>query len=67
MGALFVVCPTTGHEVSTGLDIDPTSYHSLPNGFSQIRCPDCNQTHDFSDLRSRLVAYGESESLRKFG
>ena len=54
MGTLWFVCPTTGREVSTGLDMDSTSYHSLPNGFSQIKCPDCNQIHNYSALHARL-------------
>jgi hypothetical protein len=63
MGTLFFVCPTTGREVSTGLYVDPTTYHSLPNGFSQIKCPDCNQTHSFSDIQPRLATEDDELSL----
>ena len=30
MGTLVFVCPTTGHEVSTGVEVDRTSFKSLP-------------------------------------
>jgi hypothetical protein len=60
MGTLFFVCPETGREVSTGLDLDPTTYHSLPNGFSQVKCPGCKQTHSFSDIQPRLATEEES-------
>jgi len=58
MSALFFVCPTTGREVSTGVDIDPTSYRCLPRGFTEISCPDCNQTHNLSSVQARLADDG---------
>ena len=30
MGTLVFVCPTTGHEVSTGVEVDRSSFKSLP-------------------------------------
>ena len=55
MAALFFVCPTTGREVSTGIDIDPTSYRGLPSEFTEISCPECNQTHNISRVNARLA------------
>jgi hypothetical protein len=39
MGMLFFVCPTSGLEVSSGIEIDPESYSELPKGLSEILCP----------------------------
>ena len=41
MGALVFVCPTSGHEVSTGFEIDPDSYQALPKVLAEIKCPAC--------------------------
>ena len=30
MGTLIFVCPTTGHQVSTGVEVDRSSYKMLP-------------------------------------
>jgi hypothetical protein len=30
MGTLVFVCPTTGHQVSTGVEVDRSSFKSLP-------------------------------------
>ena len=30
MGTLIFVCPTTGHQVSTGVEVDRSSYKRLP-------------------------------------
>jgi uncharacterized C2H2 Zn-finger protein len=40
MGTLFFVCPTTGRAVLTGVEIDLSSYSSLPSR-TGLRCPQC--------------------------
>jgi hypothetical protein len=62
MGALFFVCPATGREIASGLELDPQSYESLPNGATEIRCPECQRTHQLSEVHARLGSDGESES-----
>jgi len=37
MGTLIFVCPTTGHQVSTGVEVDRSSYKSLPRTKTAIR------------------------------
>jgi hypothetical protein len=39
MGTLVFVCPTTGHEVSTGVEVDRSSYKRLPRTKTSIFCP----------------------------
>ena len=54
MGILSFVCPSTGREVSTGIDIDAGSFTSLPTRLTQITCPYCNDHHTLSTIRSWL-------------
>jgi len=61
MGALVFVCPTSGHEVSTGLEIDPESYRALPEGLAEIKCPACGLTHNLYQVEARLVDDGTSQ------
>ena len=62
MSALFFVCPTTGREVSTGLELDQTSYKSLPNGATRISCPECGEAHEFSEVQRRLSGERDSQT-----
>ena len=54
MGTLFFVCPSTGRAVSTGVEIDLSSYRSLPSR-TGLRCPQCNEVHPVSGVRSWLA------------
>ena len=55
MGTLVFVCPTSGREVFTGLEIDPVSLQGLPKVLAEITCPDCAETHNLFEVKSRLV------------
>ena len=49
MGILCFVCPTTGNNVSTNLEIEADSFSTLfHNGFCPVRCPQCAKPHDLS-------------------
>ena len=54
MSVLFFVCPDTGREVSSNIDIDPDSFRGLPPVQSDIRCPDCGQIHNLFNVPVRL-------------
>ena len=56
MGTLVFVCPTTGHQVSTGVDVDRSSFKSLPRTRTAIFCPRCRKHH----LLSRIWAWLDS-------
>ena len=58
MGTLFFVCPATGREVASGLEVDAGSYESLPNGATEIRCPECQRTHLLSEIQARIGSDG---------
>jgi len=43
MGTLVFVCPATGEEVATGIEMDLASVNQL--GLGRIYCPRCRQPH----------------------
>jgi hypothetical protein len=56
MGTLVFVCPTTGHEVSSGIEIDRSSFKSLPRTTTAISCPHCRDKHLLSAIWAWLVS-----------
>jgi transposase len=50
MGTMFFMCPTTGHRVSTGVEMDPDCFNALPKHIVKVRCPHCSQPHRLSEL-----------------
>jgi hypothetical protein len=60
MGTLVFVCPTSGREVFTGLEIDPASFQGLPKVLAEITCPDCAETHNLFEVETRLVDGGSN-------
>jgi len=50
MSTLLFVCPATGQQVSTGIDIDRSSFKSLPRHSTELHCPRCNTNHALSDV-----------------
>jgi hypothetical protein len=50
MGTLIFVCPTTGHQVSSGVEVDRSSYKSLPRTQTAIFCPRCRENHLLSSI-----------------
>jgi hypothetical protein len=69
MGTLVFVCPTTGHEVSTGVEVDRSSFKSLPRTKTAVFCPRCRKNHMLSAIWAWLVdevpeTRGESASTK---
>jgi hypothetical protein len=64
MAALFFVCPATGHEVSTGLDIDPASFASLGEIFTEISCPHCSEPHRLTSVKTWFEEIADDEVER---
>ena len=58
MGTMFFMCPTTGHRVSTGVEMDPDCFSALPKHIVKVRCPHCSQPHKLSELVAWL-AWGD--------
>jgi hypothetical protein len=55
MGTLVFVCPTTGHEVSTGVEIDRPNYKSLSRTKTAIFCPRCCKNHMLAAIWAWLI------------
>lgn len=53
MGTLVFVCPATGQEVSTGIEIDATTLKSLHH--DSVRCPHCQAPHQMSEIRAWIA------------
>ena len=56
MGTLVFVCPTTGHEVSTGVEADRSNYKRLSRTKTAIFCPRCRKNHMLSVIWAWLVS-----------
>lgn len=48
IGVVLVRCPKTGRELSTGVEMDAATFAKLPDIRSQITCPICGLSHDWS-------------------
>ena len=56
MGILAFVCPATGKSVFTDLEIDQSIYSSiLKNRLSHMRCSQCGEPHELSEVVSWLA------------
>jgi len=44
-GDIFILCPTTGKPVPTGLHTDTVVFHTLPKIEMRMRCPACQEDH----------------------
>ncbi len=45
MGAISIICPTTGKRVSTGMSMEPDSFSRSVLTGNSVRCPHCRATH----------------------
>ena len=55
MGALVFVCPATGLEVSTGLEMDHDTFAALPSVLPDVSCPHCPKPHQLSEVTAWLA------------
>ena len=53
MGTLVFLCPATGSEVSTGIDMDLATLQQLE--LSKVYCPHCRQQHQMAGIRYWLT------------
>jgi hypothetical protein len=47
MGSVMVRCPTTGHDIPTGIVTDRESFAATPVFFARVRCPICRTEHEW--------------------
>ena len=54
MNTLIFICPNFGHQIDSGIKIDEHSL-ALAKLFSvTLRCPACDQTHEFKVMDSYI-------------
>ena len=56
MGTLIFVCPATGYEVSTGVEVDRATFRKLSRTGAEISCPRCHNNHALSTIAVWLVS-----------
>jgi hypothetical protein len=49
---VMVRCPTMGHELSTGVEMDTATFERLPDIHSQMKCPVCGLDQQLVNARS---------------
>jgi hypothetical protein len=54
MATLMFECPTNGREVSTGVEVDATSFNSLSQQTTYLQCPHCPAPHLLGDVQAWL-------------
>lgn len=47
MGIVMINCPKTGRAISTGMEMDRSSFNRSPVFFSRTFCPICRTTHEW--------------------
>jgi hypothetical protein len=47
MGVIMIRCPRTGHDVSTGIEMDAPDFLRSPVFFARVRCPFCRHEHEW--------------------
>ena len=45
MSILLIRCPHTGRPISTGIELAPDAFDSLPDVLSYLTCPECGLQH----------------------
>ena len=65
MGTLVFVCPTTGAEVSTGIEMDVATLHKLE--LSKVFCRHCRQQHQMAGIPNWLAMGGTAREHARRG
>jgi predicted RNA-binding Zn-ribbon protein involved in translation (DUF1610 family) len=55
MSVMFTVCPDTGEEISTGIELDADDFKRLPHVVVYSRCPRCGMQHLWRTHEAMLV------------
>jgi hypothetical protein len=55
MAEIWIGCPDTGREFSTGIHTDKASFDALPDVVAHAWCPHCRREHDWRKRDARLA------------
>jgi hypothetical protein len=53
VGIIVVLCPKTGQEISTGIEIEPGDFLLLPPVAGPVQCPLCGDEHSWLPSAAR--------------
>lgn len=54
MPPLKFICPRTGKEVDTGIDLDVETFAALPRETAELDCPHCDKPHVLAGVSAWL-------------
>jgi hypothetical protein len=55
MPPLKFMCPISGNEADTGIDMDAASFASLPRDSTELSCPHCSKSHVLAGVSAWLA------------
>jgi len=55
MGVVVIKCPNTGRELSTGIQVDSSTFARMPNEVMETRCPHCRTKHSWRPRDAKFV------------
>jgi endogenous inhibitor of DNA gyrase (YacG/DUF329 family) len=68
MGVIWVKCPATGRQASTGIETDAKGFADFPDKLNNVRCPACGMRHSWLKEDAWFAEPSrELELLRKAG
>jgi len=62
MKTIMIKCSVTGRWVSTGIDIDPKTYSSIPEALAKTQCQACGQDHWWSKKDALICEFATTGS-----
>jgi hypothetical protein len=62
MSNIMVRCPTTGDQISTGIETDQATFDRLPVVTSRLLCPACGKEHAWAKQEAWLDGGAPSAS-----
>jgi len=54
MPPLKFICPATGNEIDTGIDLDAQIFAALPRDITPFDCPHCDDPHLLAGVQAWL-------------
>jgi hypothetical protein len=61
MGVITILCPKTGRQVSTGIEMDQASFQAMPVKQATMRCWACGGEHGWSKRWATLAEVAPEE------
>ena len=63
MGMVMIMCPSTGQEITTGIETDEETFNCLPDVETRTLCPVCGAVHSWSKQQARFDGTRRSHLL----